>query len=50
MKLARTIRFDDSDDNVFEMTAQPDEWAISGAFAFSDWTKADLIGKQRQAF
>ncbi|MEL6999551.1 MAG: DUF6505 family protein [Pseudomonadota bacterium] len=50
MKLARTIRFDDSDDNVFEMTAQPDEWAISGAFAFSDWTEADLTGKRRQAF
>lgn len=50
MKLARTIRFDDSDDNVFEITAQPDEWAVSGAFAFSDWTQADLTGKQRQAF
>lgn len=50
MKLARTIRFDDSDDNVFEATAQPDEWAISGAFEFSNWTDADLTGKQRQAF
>ena len=50
MNLARTIRFDDSDDNVFEVTAQPDEWAISGAFAFSDWTEADLTGKKRQAF
>ncbi len=50
MKLARTIRFDDSDDNVFERTAQPDEWAVSGAFAFSNWTEADLTGKKRQAF
>ena len=50
MKLARTIRFDASDDNVFETPAQPDEWAVSGAFAFSDWTAEDLTGKQRQAF
>lgn len=50
MKLARTIRFDDSDDNVFEITAQPDEWAVSGAFAFSNWTEEDLTGKKRQAF
>ena len=50
MKLARTIRFDESDDNVFERTAQPDEWAISGAFEFSNWSEADLTGKARQAF
>jgi hypothetical protein len=50
MKLARTIRFDESDDNVFEITAQPDEWAISGAFEFSNWTETDLTGKKRQAF
>ena len=50
MKLARTIRFDESDDNVFERTAQPDEWAVSGAFEFSDWTEGDLTGKARQAF
>ena len=50
MKLARTIRFDESDDNVFEITAQPDEWAISGSFQFSNWTDAELTGKDRQAF
>ena len=50
MKLARTIRFDESDDNVFERTAQPDEWAVSGAFEFSNWTEAHLTGKARQAF
>lgn len=50
MHLARTIRFDESDDNVFEVTAQPDEWAVSGAFAFSNWTDDDLTGKKRQAF
>ncbi|MEL7153848.1 MAG: DUF6505 family protein, partial [Pseudomonadota bacterium] len=50
MKLARTIRFDESDDNVFERTAQPDEWAVSGAFEFSNWSQDDLTGKARQAF
>nr|WP_306266075.1 DUF6505 family protein [Pararhizobium sp. IMCC3301] len=50
MKLARTIRFDDSDLNVFETTAQLDEWAVSGAFEFSNWTEANLAGKARQAF
>lgn len=50
MNLARTIRFDASDDQVFELPAEPGEWAVSGAFEFSNWTGADLIGKQRQAF
>ncbi len=50
MRLARTIRFDDSDEQVFELPAQPDEWAISGAFEFSDWTAEMLTGKPRQAF
>ncbi len=50
MRLARTIRFDESDEQVFELPAQPDEWAISGAFEFSDWTKEMLTGKPRQAF
>lgn len=50
MKLARTIRFDESDGNVFERPAQPDEWAVSGAFEFSNWVESDLTGKKRQAF
>lgn len=50
MKLARTIRFDESDVNVFERAAEPGEWAVSGAFTFSDLTEADLTGKTRQAF
>ena len=50
MRLARTLRFDDSDENVFEPAAQPDEWAISGAFEFSNWTAEMLTGKPRQAF
>ena len=50
MRLARTVRFDNSDEQVFELAAQPDEWAISGAFEFSDWTAEMLTGKARQAF
>ncbi len=50
MRLARTLRFDDSDLNVFPIAAEPDEWAISGAFAFSNWTEDQVTGKDRQAF
>ncbi len=50
MKLARTLRFDESDERVFEIPAEPDEWAISGAFEFSDWTADMLTGNARQAF
>ena len=39
MRLARTLRFDESDERVFERAAEPDEWAVSGAFEFSDWTE-----------
>ena len=49
-QFARVIRLDDSDLNVFETAADIGEWAISGAFAFSDWSEADLTGKPRQAF
>ncbi|QHQ37338.1 DUF6505 family protein [Algicella marina] len=50
MKLARTIRFDESDENVFSRPAEPGEWAIPGGFEFSNWGEADLVGKARQAF
>lgn len=50
MKLARTLRLDASDLNVFERPAEIGEWAISGAFEFSNWTDAELSGKRRQAF
>jgi len=50
MKLARSIRFDESDTNVFERAAEAGEWCISGAFAFSDFNESDLKGKPRQAF
>jgi hypothetical protein len=50
MKLARTLRLDISDDNVYERPALSGEWAISGGFEFSNWSEADLTGKARQAF
>jgi len=50
MKLARSIRFDESDTNVFDRAAEAGEWCISGAFAFSNFTEDDLTGKPRQAF
>jgi len=50
MKLARTIRLDESDDNVFERPADAGEWAISGGFEFSNWGESNLTGKPRQAF
>ncbi|RMH48518.1 MAG: hypothetical protein D6688_01855 [Alphaproteobacteria bacterium] len=49
-KLARTIRLDSSDLNIFAHPAGEGEWAIPGGFEFSDWTEADLVGKARQAF
>ena len=50
MNLARTIHFDESDKFVFHRHARTGEWAISGGFEFSNWTEADLSGKNRQAF
>jgi Family of unknown function (DUF6505) len=50
MRFPRTIRFDASDEQVFERAAEPDEWAVSGAFAFADADPDCLSGKRRQAF
>ena len=50
MKLLRTIRLDPSDTFVFERAAEPGEWAVSGAFMFSDGDPAALDGKARAAF
>lgn len=50
MKLARTIRLDSSDENVFSHPAEPGEWAISGGFEFSNSDESALTGKTRQAF
>lgn len=50
MKFLTTIRFDMSDDTVFERAAPPNEWAVSGAFAFAGCEPDGLAGKPRQAF
>ena len=50
MKLLRTIRLDASDSFVYEKTAEPGEWAVSGAFAFARDEPAKLHGKARSAF
>lgn len=50
MKLLKTIHFDRSDSHAFEQAAGGDEWAISGAFAFSNRAPASVTGKLKQAF
>ncbi|MDA7946856.1 MAG: DUF6505 family protein [Hyphomicrobiaceae bacterium] len=50
MKFLRTIRFDPSDENVFDRAAGPDEWAISGAFEFVGLERENVVGKTKQAF
>lgn len=50
MKFARVIRLDDSDLNIFDVPAEPGEWAIPGSFAYSNWTEDDLTAKARQEF
>ncbi|MGF1500931.1 MAG: DUF6505 family protein [Paracoccaceae bacterium] len=50
MRLARTLRFDESDVRVFSRPAEPGEWAISGGFQFSNWTDAEIVGQARQDF
>src|SRR5260221_2284352 len=49
LKFPRTIRFDPSDTFVFERTAEPGEWAVSGAFVFWNRDPAALSQKQRVA-
>ncbi len=50
MRFLRVVRFDASDDHVFDATAQPGELAVSGAFEFSDIAEEALTGKLGQAF
>ena len=45
MKFLRTIRFDNSDTQVFEQAAPSGEWAVSGAFAFTSMPRLMLVGK-----
>lgn len=50
MKLARTIRLDVSDANVFPLAATPGEWAVTGTFAFADADPDGWDGKHKIAF
>ncbi|WP_128970723.1 DUF6505 family protein [Bradyrhizobium tropiciagri] len=50
MKLLRTIALDPSDTFVFDVAAEPGDWAVSGAFRFCDQDPAKLSGKDRSAF
>jgi hypothetical protein len=50
VKLLRTIALDPSDTFVFDVPAQPGDWAVSGAFRFCDRDPAKLSGKDRSAF
>ena len=50
LRFPRTIRFDASDERVFDSAAAAGEWAVSGAFAFADADPASFAGKARQAF
>ncbi len=50
MRFPRTIRLDATDERVYEVAAAPGEWAVSGAFAFSNADPDTLAGKARLAF
>jgi len=50
VKLLRTIALDPSDTFVFDVPAEPGDWAVSGAFRFCDRDPARLSGKDRSAF
>ena len=50
MKLLRTIALDPSDTFVFDVPAEPGDWAVPGAFRFCDRDPAKLQGKDRWAF
>jgi Family of unknown function (DUF6505) len=50
VKLLRTIALDPSDTFVFDVAAEPGDWAVSGAFRFCDRDPAKLTGKDRSAF
>jgi hypothetical protein len=50
VKLLRTIALDPSDTFVFDVAAEPGDWAVSGAFRFCDRDPAKLSGKDRSAF
>lgn len=50
MKFPRTIRLDVSDANAFPLAAEPEEWAVTGTFAFADTDPASFSNKEQLAF
>ena len=50
MKFPRTIRLDVSDANAFPLAAEPEEWAVTGTFAFADAAPEAMTGKEQLAF
>lgn len=50
MRLLRAIRLDSSDTFIFPSAAVPGEWAVSGAFVFSNVEPRMLQGKELAAF
>jgi hypothetical protein len=50
MKLLKTIRADSSDTFIFDKAAVQGEWAVSGAFLFTNLDPASFTGKIRAAF
>lgn len=50
MRFPRAIRLDTSDPHVYEVAAEPGEWAVPAAFAFANTDQETLTGKARQAF
>jgi len=50
VKLLRTIALDASDTFVFDVPAEPGDWAVSGAFRFCDRDPEKLSAKDRSAF
>ena len=50
LKFPRTIRLDVSDENAFPLAARPEEWALTGTFAFIDAEPNELSNKEQLAF
>lgn len=50
MRFPRCIRLDSSDLQVFELSAEPGEWAVPGSFAFAAGDPADWSRKRQLAF
>lgn len=49
-RLPRAFRLDHSDVSVFELAAEPGEWAVPGSFSFLSAEPDTLTGKRRAAF